>query len=176
MGTSEGVTGIVFTTGIVLRTAHARRLYPYFKEAAGPFCKSLRRATQRPSVTQSTSLAWHPANDGLLGKFASMLVRPDGFVATCAVDDAGSIEFAADCRPCTRTIILFSHQSCLTLLIVENGHSCPGSRHNTDATPDSRSQAGRFFRDDVSSRRRAARTDPDAAHVQMRVGSSRFPN
>ena len=36
------------------------------------------------------------ANDGLLGRFASMLVRRDGYVAHVrAVDGAGGIEFAA---------------------------------------------------------------------------------
>jgi hypothetical protein len=36
------------------------------------------------------------ANDGLLGKFASLLVRPDRYLDHVrVVDDAGSIEFAA---------------------------------------------------------------------------------
>jgi hypothetical protein len=72
---------------------------PISRKAAGSCCKSLRRATQRPSGAQSTSSAWHPAPTTACSanSLQCLSVRTAYLAHVSAVDDAGGIEFAPDC-------------------------------------------------------------------------------
>jgi hypothetical protein len=82
-----------FATWLMMATT----LYPYFQEGRWVLLQVAAESNATPVRGAINIVSLAPsANDGLLGKFASMLVRPDGYLAhVSAVDDAGGIEFAA---------------------------------------------------------------------------------
>lgn len=84
-----------FATWLMMATT----LYPYFQEGRWVLLQVAAESNATPVRGAINIVSLAPgANDGLLGKFASMLVRPDGYLAhVSAVDDAGGIEFAPDC-------------------------------------------------------------------------------
>ena len=82
-----------FATWLMMATT----LYPYFQEGRWVLLQVAAESNATPVRGAINIVSLAPgANDGLLGKFASTLVRPDGYLAhVSAVDDAGGIEFAA---------------------------------------------------------------------------------
>jgi len=82
---------------LVLRDGSRTTLYPYLQQGRWVLLGVAAEGSATPVGGAINIVSLAPgANDGLPGKFASMLVRPDGYVAHVrAVDDAGSIEFAA---------------------------------------------------------------------------------
>jgi 2-polyprenyl-6-methoxyphenol hydroxylase-like FAD-dependent oxidoreductase len=94
----KGVSGHRLSDGdLVLSDGSRTTLYPYLQEGRWVLLQVAAQSNATPvrDGINIVSLATG-ANDGLLGKFASMLVRPDGYVAHVrAVDGAGGIEFAA---------------------------------------------------------------------------------
>jgi hypothetical protein len=94
----KGVSGHRLSDGdLVLRDGSRATLYPYLQEGCWVLLQVAAESNATPVRDAINIVSLAPgANDGLLGKFASMLVRPDGYVAHVrAVDDAGSIEFVA---------------------------------------------------------------------------------
>jgi len=94
----KGVSGHRLSDGdLVLRDGSRKTLYPYLQEGRWVLLQVAAESNATPVSGAINIVSLAPgANDGLLGKFASMLVRPDGYLAHVrAVNDAGSTEFAA---------------------------------------------------------------------------------
>jgi hypothetical protein len=94
----KGVSGHRLSDGdLVLRDGSRTTLYPYLQEGRWVLLQVAAESNAMPVRGAINIVSLAPgANDGLFGKFASMLVRPDGYLAHVrAVDDAGSTEFAA---------------------------------------------------------------------------------
>jgi hypothetical protein len=94
----KGVSGHRLSDGdLVLRDGSRTTLYPYLQEGRWVLLQVAAESNATPVRDAINIVSLAPgANDGLLGKFASMLVRPDGYLAHVrAVDHAGSTEFAA---------------------------------------------------------------------------------
>jgi 2-polyprenyl-6-methoxyphenol hydroxylase-like FAD-dependent oxidoreductase len=94
----KGVSGHRLSDGdLVLRDGSRTTLYRYLQEGRWVLLQVAAESDATPVRDAINLVSLAPgANDGLLGNFASMLVRPDGYVAHVrAVDDAGGIEFAA---------------------------------------------------------------------------------
>jgi len=87
LGTSERfVSGHSLADGdLVLRDGSRHEPIPYPKKAAGSCCNRCGEQTQRPSGTQSTSSAWHPAPTTALGLIGNSLnvFRPEATSPTC---------------------------------------------------------------------------------------------
>ena len=80
-----------------MRDGSRTTLYRYLQEGRWALLQVAAESDATPVRDAINIVSLAPgANDGLLGKFASTLVRPDGYVAHVrAVDDADSMEFAA---------------------------------------------------------------------------------
>jgi hypothetical protein len=76
---------------IVLSDGSRTTLYPYLQQGRWVLLGVAAESNATPVRGAINIVSLAPgANDGLLGKFASMLVRPDGYVAHLrAADDAG---------------------------------------------------------------------------------------
>jgi hypothetical protein len=85
---------------LVLRDGSRTTLYPYLREGRWVLLQVAADSNATPVRDAINIVSLAPgANDGLLGKLASMLVRPDGYVAHVrAIDDAASIEPMARVR------------------------------------------------------------------------------
>ena len=94
----KSVSGHRLSDGdLMLRDGSRTTLYRYLQEGRWVLLQVAAESDATPVRDAINIVSLAPgANDGLLGKFASMLVRPDGYVAHVrAVDDADSMEFAA---------------------------------------------------------------------------------